>query len=338
MEYAAELVSAGQFRVREVPRRTPAAGEVQVSVSACGICGSDIQRFRGKARQQYPIVLGHEVSGAVSAVGAGVQEVREGDAVAVIPLVPCFHCAFCLQGDYGLCQRYTFIGSRQAGGFASTVMVPARNLMRVPDAVELQNAVLIEPLAVGAHALECARLTRTDILAILGSGSIGLCTAMMARFRGVEQTCVWDVSADRVAHAEKLGIDARLVTAGEEQSPTADVVVEAAGSPAALRSALSLAKAKGRIACVGTMQGDLHIPADAWEELLRKQLTLVGVWNSYSAPFPGDAWSAALSALSNDPVRTGQLITHRFRLEEAQACFEWILDHPGRYGKIILYP
>jgi threonine dehydrogenase-like Zn-dependent dehydrogenase len=89
---------------------------------------------------------------------------------------------------------------------------------------------------------------------------------------------------------------------------------------------------------VGTMRGDLHIPADTWEELLRKQLTLVGVWNSYSSPFPGDAWPAALSALSKEPVRTAQLITHRFRVEEAQTCFEWVLDHPGQYGKIILRP
>ena len=338
MEYAAELVSSGQFRVREVPRRTLAAGEVQVSVSACGICGSDIQRFRGKSRQRYPMVLGHEISGTVSAVGAGVQGVHEGDTVAVIPLVPCFHCALCLQGDYALCPQYTFIGSRQAGGFASTVVVPARNLVCVPDGVELQTAVLVEPLAVGSHALERAYLTRTDTLAILGGGSIGLCTAVMARFRGVEQPCVWDVSADRTAHAEKLGIGARLIVPGEELSPTADVVVEAAGSPAALKSALSLARPKGRIACVGTMRGDLNIPADTWEELLRKQLTLVGVWNSYSSPFPGAAWPAALSALSNDAVRTGQLITHRFRLEEIQTCFEWVLDHPGQYGKIILCP
>ena len=236
MEYAAELVSPGQFQMREVPRTIPAAGEVQVSVSACGICGSDIQRFRGKSRQRYPIVLGHEISGTVSAVGTGVHEVHEGDAVAVIPLIPCFHCAFCLQGDYGLCPQYTFVGSRQAGGLASTVMVPARNLVRLPNAIELQTAVLVEPLAVGSHALECARPARTDTLAILGGGSIGLCTAMMAVFRGVEQTSVWDVSADRVAHAKKLGIGAGLVAAGEKQSPTADVVVEAAGSPAAGRA------------------------------------------------------------------------------------------------------
>jgi L-iditol 2-dehydrogenase len=338
MEYAAELIAPGQFRVRDVSRRNPDAGEVKVAVSACGVCGSDMQRFRGTGRQRYPIVLGHEISGTVSAVGPGVQEIREGDAVAVIPLIPCFQCAWCRQGEYGLCAQYTFVGSRQAGGFASTVMVPAGNLVRVPDGVELQSGVLVEPLAVGSHALTCASLTRADTLAILGGGSIGLCAAMIARCRGVERICVWDVSADRTAHAETLGIDARLVVDGDDQSFAADVVVEAAGSPAALRSALHLAKAKGRIACVGTTQKDLHVPADEWEQLLRKQLTLVGVWNSYAAPFPGAAWSTALSALANDPVRTGQLITHRFRLNEIQTCFDWILDHPGQYGKIILCP
>jgi L-iditol 2-dehydrogenase len=338
MGYAAELVSSGKFQVREIPTTAPTPGEVQVSVSACGVCGSDIQRFRGKSRQRYPMVLGHEISGTVSAVGAGVSEVREGDPIAVIPLIPCFKCAYCLQGDFGLCTQYGFVGSRQAGGFASTVTVPARNLVRLPDAIDLRSGVLVEPLAVGSHALERVRPARTDSLAILGGGSIGLCAGAMARSWGVEQVSVWDVSADRIAHAEKLGLSVGLVVPGEQHHPVADLVIEAAGSPAALRSALDLARPNGRIACVGTMQGDVHLPVETWEKVLRKQLTLVGVWNSYSAPFPGRAWSGAVSALAKDPARMAQIVTHRFRLEEVQACFEWALEHPGQYGKIVLCP
>jgi len=160
----------------------------------------------------------------------------------------------------------------------------------------------------------------------------------MAGSLGVEHVCVWDVSADRIAHAKTLGLGAGLVMPGERHHPIADVVVEAAGSPAALLSALDLARPNGRIACVGTMRGDIHLPVEAWEGVLRKQLTLVGVWNSYSAPFPGGAWSAAVSALAGDPARMGKIITHRFRLEDTQACFDWAIEHPGQYGKIVLCP
>jgi threonine dehydrogenase-like Zn-dependent dehydrogenase len=160
----------------------------------------------------------------------------------------------------------------------------------------------------------------------------------MARSRGLEEVSVWDVSVGRIAHAETLGLRAELVRPGETHHPVADVVVEAAGAPAALRSAIDLTRPNGRIACVGTMQGDVHLPVETWEQVLRKQLTLVGVWNSYSLPFPGRAWSGALSALAKDSARMAQIITHQFRLEEIQACFEWALGHPGQYGKIVLCP
>ncbi len=338
MGYAAELVAIRKFHLRETPTQAPGPGEALVSVSACGVCGSDIQRFRGKSRQRYPMVLGHEISGTVSGVGAGVSKVREGDRVAIVPLIPCFTCQYCLQGDFGLCTQYGFVGSRQAGGFASTVIVPACNLVRLPNAIEFQSGVLVEPLAVGCHALECVRPTRVDSLAILGGGSIGLCVGTMAGVLGVEQVCVWDVSVDRIAHAKTLGLGAGLVIPKEKHRPVADIVVEAAGSPAALLSALDLARPNGRIACVGTMRGDIHLPIEVWEGILRKQLTLVGVWNSYSAPFPGSAWSAAMSALVKTPARMGKIITHRFRLEDIQACFDWAVEHPGQYGKIVLFP
>lgn len=338
MGRAAELIAPGHIIIREHVPVSPEPDEVRIAVRACGICGSDVQRFKGKPRQRYPIILGHEISGVIDAVGLGVSRFREGDPVVVAPLVPCHACSFCLQGDFGLCEQYTFIGSRRPGGFASTVVVPERNVLSLPDGTTFPAPALIEPLAVGAYALTRVATVAEDRVVVIGGGSIGLCAALMAKSAGVTQVSVLDVSTDRVVHAKSLGIDAYLLSPGADPPVVGSVVIEAAGGGAALRTALKAATAKGRIACVGTTQADLNLPGDAWDDLLRKQLTVAGVWNSYTAPFPGAAWTAAIKTLASRLPLVTQVITQQFPLERAQECIEWLLKSPGRYGKIVLSP
>jgi len=333
----AELVAPGRLVVSERVTATPEADQVRIAVQACGVCGSDVHRYRGKARQQYPIILGHEITGVVDAVGPEVARLRPGDAVVVAPLIPCDECRACRAGDYGLCQHYSFIGSRRPGGFASTVAVPERNSLRLPHGVDGFAPALVEPLAVGCYALARAGAAAGDTVVVVGGGTIGLCAALMAEAAGAEVT-VLDVVPDRVAHAARLGLRAHLVDAADTEPRLGSVVIEAAGSAAALHTALRVTRPNGRIACVGTPRGELTLSVDAWELVLRKQLHLIGVWNCYGAPFPGGAWAAAIQSLTADAERVSQLITHRFPLQHAQQCLEWMVANPGCYGKVILIP
>jgi len=332
-----ELVSPGRFEVRDVEQPLLEPEDIRVSVYACGICGSDLERFAGKGRQRYPVVLGHEISGVVMAVGPKVDRVHVGDLVVVVPIVPCFHCSYCVCGDFTQCLQYSFIGSRRAGGFASEITIPAKNAVSVPDGAEIEAAALVEPLSVGSHALRRALVGPSDTLAILGAGSIGLCAAVTARFLGVQEICLFDLLAERVDHARRLGLRAEVVPKIDAAN-IADVVIEATGSAAAVRDAIRMAKPKGRVVYLGKMRDELSISVELWDAFLRKELALVTAWMSYSAPFPGEDWVAALSAIADHQTRVRDIVTHRIKLENVQECFDFLLANPGRFGKVLVFP
>lgn len=144
----------------EVELPTLAPGEVLVRVAYCGVCGSDVPRVWMGSAHSYPIVLGHEFSGAVVQVGEGADAALMGRRVAGVPLVPCHDCPDCAAGDYSLCKHYSFIGSRRPGAFAEYVAVPAANVYPLPDDVSFLNGAFFEPATVALHALRLAGLLR----------------------------------------------------------------------------------------------------------------------------------------------------------------------------------
>ncbi|MDW8322262.1 MAG: alcohol dehydrogenase catalytic domain-containing protein, partial [Armatimonadota bacterium] len=139
------LHAVGNLRYEEVPLPEPGAGEVLVRVAYCGVCGSDIPRIFSKGTYRYPLIPGHEFAGVVERCGEGVSAFAPGDRVAVFPLVWCGRCAACEKGRYVQCEQYDYLGSRRDGAFADYVVAPARNLLRVPEGVSLQDAAMTEP-------------------------------------------------------------------------------------------------------------------------------------------------------------------------------------------------
>ena len=186
---AGVLHARDDIRYEEVQTPEPKAGEVLVKVKYSGICGSDVPRVNEDGAHFYPIILGHEFSGIVEAVGDGVTKVKKGQRVAGAPLVPCMKCEDCMKGDYALCKDYSFIGTRQAGSYAEYICLPEQNVVPFKDTVSFEQGALFEPAAVALHGLECLPYEGGKTVAVLGGGTIGL-LAVGKYFRICKDCCI----------------------------------------------------------------------------------------------------------------------------------------------------
>ena len=138
---------------KEVPMPKLEPGMVRIRVAVCGICGSDIPRVFSNGARKYPLILGHEFSGVIDAIGPDIAGLAIGDHAVVAPLVPCGKCRECQDGAYSLCDRYSFIGSRQDGAMAEYVIVPAQNVLRISEKLSFEQAATIEPATIALHGL-----------------------------------------------------------------------------------------------------------------------------------------------------------------------------------------
>src|SRR5580704_8417976 len=177
----AELIAPRQFRVVEQESAPPAAGQVQVRVEAVGVCGSDLHSYLdgavGDTPAVYPMVLGHEPAGTVTAVGSGVTGWSVGDRAALEPAIYCYHCEPCRTGHYNVCANIRFLSTPgYAGFFREFVNLPPSNLLAIPPAMSMELAALVEPLAVAVHSLKLATPQPDDAVAVWGAGAIGLLT------------------------------------------------------------------------------------------------------------------------------------------------------------------
>lgn len=149
--------AGGAMTVEERPMPVlNAPDDVLVRIAYSGLCGSDIPRIFSQGAHFYPITLGHEFSGHVVSIGKDVDDIQEGDAVACVPLLPCFKCEECRKEAYSQCKHYQFIGSRRDGGHAEFVVVSRKNLFRLPESSSLIQGAFLEPITVGLHALKLA--------------------------------------------------------------------------------------------------------------------------------------------------------------------------------------
>jgi threonine dehydrogenase-like Zn-dependent dehydrogenase len=336
---AAVLHAPGSLRVEEVPTPSPAPGEVLVRVASAGVCGSDVPRLIGKAAHRYPIVLGHEFSGTIEAVGDGGPGALLGRSVACAPLLPDFSDPQCARGHYSLGKGYGFIGSRQPGGFAEYVAMPSRNAVLLPEGVDLVAAAFLEPLTVGLHAVQLMGFLPGRSVAITGVGGIGLLLLQSLRALGAGSITVFDVDLARLQVARSLGADRAHDSRVERVSDAEagfEFVFETAGVPAAEILALRLAAPRGQVMFVGTPHVPLTLQPDEFELVNRKELTVRGSWMNYSAPFPGWEWEFGAHLLATGRVRTGPLVDRVLPLTRA-ADIPALLERRGELkGKLLL--
>lgn len=241
---------------RPVP---PGSGQVQIRVSHCGICGTDLHIFHGKMdhRVRRPQVIGHEMSGVIAAVGPDVEGFRPGDRVTVMPLDPCGACPACRAGHSHICQRLKFIGIDAPGALQGLWTVPAHTLHRLPDSLSFELGALIEPLAVACHDVRLGEVRPGEFVVVQGGGPIGVLIALVAQNAGA-RVLLTEVNPYRLERAGELGLravdpgaaDVAALVDQETGGAGADAVFEVSGSPAGAELMTKLPRTRGRIIVV----------------------------------------------------------------------------------------
>jgi (R,R)-butanediol dehydrogenase / meso-butanediol dehydrogenase / diacetyl reductase len=270
----------GQGRLEIVTRdaEPPGPGELQVAVAYCGLCGTDLHIVHGDmdTRVRMPLVFGHEASGTVAAVGAGVIGWSAGDPLTVMPLIWDGTCAACLAGHQHICSNLVFVGIDSPGGLQQLWNVPAAIAVPLPAGLDLSTAALVEPVAVAVHDVRRAQVQVGDRVVVLGGGPIGVLIAVVARDAGAD-VLLAEIDGSRRASAAALGFavvdpaSADLTAEVERRTggAGADVVFEVSGAAAAARSATALAKVRGTIVVVAIHAAPREIDLQRvfWREL-----------------------------------------------------------------------
>ncbi len=323
---AAVFRAPGWVEVHEVAAPVPAAGEARVRVAFCGVCGSDLHRFRG----DLPLVSvtpGHEISGIVDSVGAGVTSIGPGDKVCVEPLVPCGACRYCRTGHHQLCAHAHYLAADVDGGFAEYVIVPATMVHRLPDTIPLEQAALMEPLAVAVHAARQGGVGPGSSVCVLGAGTIGLLAVQVARAYGASQVMITAKHAHQAAAAKSLGADS--VIAADADVPAevvrltdgegVDCVMETVGGHAPTPAlAMDIARKHGNVVIVGGFASPQ--PVD-FRQLVMKELRILGSHTYDYGPNMQRDFEVALGLVASGRVRLGDFTKHRFPLDRIQdAC------------------
>ncbi|ALO98783.1 molecular chaperone GroES [Streptomyces hygroscopicus subsp. limoneus] len=332
---AASYAGVRTMTVEEQEPVEPSAGEVRIAVAYVGICGTDLHVFHGDmdGRVSRPATIGHEMSGTIVALGAGVEGWSVGDAVTVMPLAWDGTCPACRAGNEHICQNLDFIGIDSPGALQEYWNVPASTLVRLPSDISLRNAALVEPVAVAVHDVRRSGLAAGDKAVVIGAGPIGVLIAIVAAAFGVE-VVVAEVDATRRAAAERMGLttlDASSVdqvawVEGWTDGAGADVVFEVSGSAAAVLGATSLAKVRGTLVVVAIHSQprpiDLH-------RVFWRELTLLG-----ARVYQRQDFERAIELLAEGVIPAEQLITGVVPLREVESAFG--LLETGRAMKLLV--
>lgn len=325
----------GKASIIDVERPMPAADEVLLKMQYVGFCGSDLSTFRGlNPLVGYPRIPGHEIGATIKEVGANVpDEFTAGQNVLVLPYTACGECASCRQGRTNTCQFNQTLGIQRDGAMSEYFTAPWQKLMR-SDKLSLEELALVEPLTVGFHAVDRARVADTDTVAVFGCGAIGLGVIAGAAARNARVIAI-DLDDSKLELAVRcgatLGINSgkenlheRLQKLTSNQGP--HVIVEAVGLPQTFRSAVEEVCFAGRVVYIGYAKAPVEYETKLF---VMKELDILGSRNAMSKDF-----AAVITMLEGGNFPTRDVITQTVPLESAVAALEQWNDDPGKVTRI----
>ena len=338
----AELIATREFRLSDLSIPDPGPGEVQVRVGGVGICGSDMHSYLeggvGDSPCQFPMVLGHEPAGTVLKVGPGVTGWSAGDRAALEPAVYCYHCEFCRSGRHNVCANIRFLSTPGIPGFfRECVNLPAANLLAIPPSLSLEQATLVEPLAIALHSLKFVEVQPGDSVAVFGAGPIGLLTIAALKVSGAGRIFSIEPVAHRRDLARHLGADAALdpssVDAAREiQAETGgrgvDCAIDCAAKEHTTNQAIRAARNGGRVVITG-IHSECYVPFEV-SPMRRKELAIFNVRRSNHES------ERALEMLVHRLAWFAPLVTHTRPLSDIAAAFRLVESYSDGVGKLVI--
>jgi len=331
---AAYLVDKKKIEVFDIPvPEIKKENEVLVKIKCVGVCGSDIHYYlEGKIGDQIvgeKIIVGHECAGEVVEVGKGVIDLKVGDKVAVEPGISCGKCELCLKGKPNLCPNVKFLGTPPVdGALREYIVMPEKNLIKIPEGLGFDEGVLSEPLAIGLYGVKLSEMEVGDDVAVLGTGPIGLSAVFSLKEAGAKNIFATDLIKERREFAKRIGADSvfnpeetdivkkiKEITYGRG----VDIVYEAAGQPATIKQAEEIVKIGGKIVIYG-------IPSDDKVEftahiIRRKEVKIINVRRSCGTTL------LSLQMIQKSNLPFSKMVTHRFPFERINEAFELVSEY-----------
>jgi (R,R)-butanediol dehydrogenase/meso-butanediol dehydrogenase/diacetyl reductase len=317
-------------RVKDVANPPqPPPGQLQVEVAWCGICGTDLHEYMGGpvyipqhaphplTSVLAPVIIGHEMSGRVTAVGEGVQNFAAGDRVVACPIIGCQQCRWCRSGSMAQCDKVAFLGTSWWGGALSeSLNLYAYQCYHLPDSISDEVGALVEPFSATVRAVTAGQIGPDDNVAIVGAGPIGLMALLAATLRGAKQVVAVEVAQRRKETAIRLGATDVIDPAKEDAEKRAleitggqgfDVVLECAGQPMTAQLAGKLTRTRGRLIVMGVFEKPA--PLD-FTDLVFREKTVTGSMSGYGL------YDETIGLMTDPRFKGEELITGRIPLDD----------------------
>lgn len=332
-----QIATPENIQLVDRPMPSPAKGEVLLKVNYVGFCGSDLSTYLGKNPMvSYPRVPGHEISATIISLGEDVPTgFKPGQAVTVVPYTNCGQCSSCRKGRTNACQYNQTLGVQRDGAMQEFIAVPWQKLI-TDNQLSARELAMVEPLTVGFHAIDRAKVTDIDTVMVFGCGMIGAGAIIRAALRGAKVIAV-DIDDQKLELAQKIGahhcinskttnLHDTLLEITNGHGP--DVVVEAAGNPATYQAAFEEVAFAGRVVCIGYAKNDISFSTKLW---VQKEIELLGSRNATPSDF-----EAVVHYLKQGNFPLEEMITRVIQpTEAAEAVTTWAAN-PGQVMKILV--
>jgi len=330
----------------------PPPGQVQVKVAWCGICGTDLHEYMGGPLYipldrphpvtgvQAPVIIGHEMSGEVTAVGDGVENFAVGDRIAACPIIGCGKCRWCRTGSMAQCDRVAFLGTSWTGGaLAERLNLNAYQCYHLTDAISDEIGALVEPFSSTVRAVAQGQPGAGDNIAIVGAGPIGLMALMAARLRGAKRVIAIEMAERRIEAAKQCGADAVINPTREDVEKRAleitggegfDLVMECAGQPTSVLMAAKLTRTRGRLVIMGVFEKPAAI--DLTDVVFREK-TISGSMSGYGL------YDETIRMMTDPRFRGDLLITDHIGLDDlVSKGYHGLLNEKDKHVKMLVRP
>lgn len=310
--------------------------DVKIKIKRVGICGSDMHIYHGtNPLATYPRIVGHEVAGEIVEVGADVTKVKVGDHVVVEPISYCGDCYACHSGRPNVCKEVSVFGVHEDGGMREFAVLPEKQIHKINQEIDWDEAVMAEPYTIGAQATWRGNIQKNDTVFIQGAGPIGITVLKMVKLRGAT-AIISDLTNERLAFAKENGADYTINPSEVEltdkineitNNEGVNVVIDAVGTPQTFEISVDVASPAGYVVTLGFDSTPSSIPL---MPITKKELTIVG------SRLQTNQFKHVIELINTKKLTHNGLVTHRFHIDDVKEAFEFIKNNPDKVRKAVI--